>query len=259
MRYLAIIIICITCVSLNAQMVPGYQGKKGIISYQVNISPALEKPTFLNRVRSNVNYPKAEETIFFTPFNFTHGLSFERVLGRKFALAFDYNFVASKDYVKFTQKIRDEVTGLENTYYFNNAQMNIFGHYFVGSMVFYGKRSLAPFGKYFKISVGRCEMFSKFTQATYTTEPTSTTVPSTVYTFNTKDVNYGLSATNIGFSFGMNRIYYNRLIISRGIACNLVLKPYYVLDDYNTINDVLFRRIRAHDAFTFYLKIGYLL
>ncbi|MBK7817205.1 MAG: hypothetical protein IPJ60_06265 [Sphingobacteriaceae bacterium] len=181
------------------------------------------------------------------------------MLGRKFALAFDYNFVASKDYVKFTQKIRDEVTGLENTYYFNNAWMNIFDQYFVGSMVFYGKRSLAPFGKYFKISVGRCEMFSKFTQATYTTEPTSTTVPSTVYTFNTKDVNYGLSATNIGFSFGMNRIYYNRLIISRGIACNLVLKPYYVLDDYNTINDVLFRRIRAHDAFTFYLKIGYLL
>ncbi len=258
MRYLAIVILFFTCVQTKAQIVPGYQGKKGIISYQVNISPALDRPTFLNKVKDNSNYPNADESMF-VPFNFTHGLSFERVLGRKFALAFDYNLVATKDYIKFSQVVVDEKTNIQQTFYVSNAQVNVFGHYFVGSMVFYGKRSLAPFGKYFKISVGHCEMFTKFTQDSYKTEPTSTTQPSTVYTFDTKKVYYGLPSTSIGFSFGMNRIYHKRLIISRGIACNLLLKPDYRYDEVNNAHDVLFRRVRGHDIFTFYLKIGGLL
>ena len=163
-----------------------------------------EQPKSTSDMWNRVEYRPLEGFVYaITPFNFTHGLSFERVLGRKFALAFDYSFVATKDYIKFSQKVVDELTQIEQTYYVNDAQMNIFGQYFTGSMVFYGKRSLAPFGKYFKLSVGHCEMFSKFTQESYKTEPTSITLPSTIYTFSTKDVTYGLSSTNIGFSFGI--------------------------------------------------------
>jgi hypothetical protein len=257
MRYLAIIIVIVLSAKLDAQIVPGYQGKKGIVSYQVSISPALTRPTFLNKVRNDDNYPKADESAF-VPFNFTHGVVLERVTGRKFSLAFEYNFIATKDYITFTQKTRDDLTGIDEKHTFTNAQIKLFGHYFGGALVFYGKRALAPYGKYFKLNAGQTITYSSFTQASYSTTPTSQVIPSTVYTFNTKGVRYSLPATSIGFGFGTNRIYKNKFVVSRGINLLLMLKPDYTFDSDQNAYDVMFKRMRGHDLLTFYIKIGFL-
>lgn len=256
MRYLVIIFIVLST-QLSAQIVPGYQGKKGIISYKISISPALTRPTFFNKVRSDDNYPKADESAF-VPFNLTHGIMLERVTGRKFSLAFEYNFIATKDYINFTQKTRDDITGIDEKHTFHDAQIKLFGHYFGGSLVFYGKRALAPYGKYFKLNVGQTITYSSFTQASYSTTPTSQVLPSTVYTFDTKGVRYSLPATSIGFGFGTNRIYRNKFVVSRGINLLLMLKPYYNTDDDQNAYDVMFKRMRGHDMLTFYIKIGLL-
>ncbi len=257
MRYLATIIFIVLSVKLNSQIVPGYQGKKGIISYKISISPALTRPTFFNKVRTDDNYPKADESAF-VPFNLTHGIMLERVTGRKFSFAFEYNFIATKDYINFTQKTRDGLTGAEENHTFYNAQIKLFGHYFGGSLVFYGKRALAPYGKYFKLNAGQTVTYSSFTQASYSTTPASQVVPSPVYTFDTKGVRYSLSAASIGFGFGMNRIYKNKFVVSRGINYSLMLRPYYNSDNEQNAYDVMFKRMRGHDLLTFYIKIGFL-
>ena len=259
MRYLIILILLSAFTRVNAQIYPGYQGKKGIISYQVSISPALTRPTYLNRVKDDDAYPNAEETMFYTPFNFTHGLNFERVLGRKFALGFDYNFVATKDYVNYTQRVRDGVTNLDQTYQFRDAQINIFGHYFIGSMIFYGKRSLAPFGKYFKISVGHAETFSSFTDANHISVPNPQNNPYIATSASTKSKRFKVPSTSFGFSFGMNRIYHNRLVISRGISYSYFVMPYYREGDEDNAIQMIGRRMRGHDLLTFYLRIGFLM
>lgn len=247
----------------EAQIVPGYQGKRTFINYQVNISPAFRRPTFLNRVFPNRTsiYPKAEESIF-VPFNTTHSLNLERVVGRKFAVAFMYSFAGSKDYFSFDQDITDEGTGETNTYSFNNKQLNVFGQYYQGSLVFYGKNALAPFGKYFKINMGYCSMMGKFTDdelvstnlSPYTGKQAKLT-PSKGY--------YKTHSLGWGFSFGMNRIFKNKIIVNRGVSFFLPTKP----EDFNrNINDrklqnvttTIAKRLNSRDLATFYIGCGYL-
>jgi len=246
----------------NAQIVPGYQGKRTFVNYQVNIGPAFRRPTFLNRVlsKNKANYPKAEESVF-VPFNTTHSLNMERVVGRKFALGFSYSFAGSKDYFSFDQDIKDETTGETTTYSFNNKQLNIFGQYYQGSLVFYGKNALAPFGKYFKINMGYCSMMGKFadeeliseTRSPYTGQQAKLAPGSGYY----KTHSFGW-----GFSFGMNRIFNNRIIVNRGVSFFLPTKP----EDFRSTTDrklqdittTIAKRLNARDLATFYLGCGYL-
>jgi hypothetical protein len=246
------------CLSMQGQIVPGYQGKKTIVSYHMNMSPALDRPTYLNRVRTTTLYPKAKASIF-VPFNFTHGISFERVTGRQFSFELDYNFAAAKEYINFSQKYIDDKTKLETTVLFNDIKVNVYGHYFTASALFYGNNSLAPFGKYFKFSFGRCLMYSQFTEDSYISEPTSTNSINTVYTVQTKDVHYGLLAAHFGLGFGSNRIYNNRWVVSKGVSFSYVFEPDYRSYDSDNVYERMYTRVRAHDLLTIFIKIGYLL
>lgn len=260
MRCSVIVILVVLATKTYSQIVPGYQGKKGIVSYQMNVSPAWISPTYLNIVReNNSKYTESEESTFITPFNVTHGLVLERVMGRKFAMAFDYSFVATRDHINFTQRVHDDLLNSDQTFTFTKAPIKIFGNYFTGSFVFYGKRSLAPYGKYFKLSFGHCETYSSFVQPSYTTSVTTTSVPSTVYTFNTKDVHFSIPSNSFGFSFGTNRIYRNKIVVSRGISYSFLFNAYK--DKIGSDNDaygVMLQRLRRHDLLTIYLRIGFL-
>lgn len=233
-----------------SQVVPGYQGKKNIVLYQANMSPAMNHPTFLNKTSSNYNvkntYPKAEESTFLYPFNFTHTISYERVLRRKFALDFNYSFVASKEYISFNQN------GSHNELYtFKDICLNIYGHYFTGSFVFYGKKALAPFGKYFKINLGYCKMMSAFKDKQILSEYTHVA-------FKTDKVYYGLDQFGMGCSLGMNRIFKSKIVVNRGISFFYPFKGGALDFDKYGFYSAIYRRLQARDLVTFYLGAGYL-
>lgn len=258
-RILLILIVFLT-ISAKAQLVPGYQGKKTSFSYQINISPALEGPTYLNRVSSSAasSYTKAEESAF-VPFNTTHGFVVERVIGRKLALSFNYQFAASKTYMDMSQKQFDTKTNSEQTFYFSGVKMNLYGHYFGGSLIFYGKRALAPFGKYFQLNFAVCNLYASYYDDVLVSEPTSNIIPSTVYTFETKGVNYGLSTTSIGFSAGIKRIYKDKIIFNRGLNLNIMSRPDYSTNNFNPVFEKLSDRMKPRDLISFYFGLGYLL
>jgi hypothetical protein len=253
-----IIMMFLILLDLRAQVVPGYQGKKNIFSYQLSSSPAFAHPTFLNRTRSNYNYPQAKRS-FFVPFNFTHGISYERVTGRKFSLEFDYLFAATKDYINFTQTVKDDHTNSDQVIEFADVKMNMYGHYFSGSFVFYSKNSLAPLGAYFKLNFGYCLAYAQFPGGSYSSEPTSALAQSTIYTFQTKGIYYGQSSGHAGFSFGSNRIYKHKWVVSKGFTFSYLFKPNYKYTEEENVYDKLYRRLRAHDLANIYIKVGYLL
>ena len=264
-KYILIFVLVAGFLNAEAQIVPGYQGKRTFINYQVNIGPAFYRPSFLNRVSSfrSEAYPHgtAEESLFI-PFNTTHSLHMERVVRRKFAVAFMYSFAASKDYFSFDQDIRDENTGETNTYSFNNKQLNVFGQYYQGSLTFYGKNALAPFGKYFKINMGYCSMMGKFTDKELVSETRSPYTGQQVKLAASKGY-YKTHSFGWGFSFGMNRIFNNRIIVNRGVSFFLPTKP----EDFRAnvsdrklqnVTTTIAKRLNARDLATFYLGCGYL-
>ncbi|HEY1040740.1 MAG TPA: hypothetical protein VGF30_15100 [Bacteroidia bacterium] len=252
-------------IDAQSQIVPGYQGKRTFVNYQLNIGPAFRRPTFLNMVSptSKGSYPSgtAEEAIFFS-FNTTHSLNIERVMGRKFAMSFSYSLAASKDYFTFSQDIADGASGQTTTYVFRNKQLNVFGHYYQGGLIFYGRNALAPFGKYFKLNMGYCSMMGKFTDDELVSE-TKSPYTDVQAKLDTKNAYYKTHSFGWGFSFGMNRIFYNKLVINRGISFFLPTKP----DDFiksspdislKNITTTVVKRLQPRDLATFYIGCGYL-
>ncbi|MCC6371502.1 MAG: hypothetical protein IT236_10905 [Bacteroidia bacterium] len=260
MKSIIILILSLSCVALsvNAQLVPGYQGHKNIASYQLNISPALNRPTYLNRVRTNsdFDYPLAKESLM--PFNLTHTFKIERVMGRKFAMSANYSIAASKEYVSFTQKLFDPILGNDNVMNFENVKLNIYANYFTGSFIFYGKRALAPFGKYFKIDLSYVSLVSSYADESLTNSVANPNLASTVYTFNTKDIHYALNTFGLGCSFGTNRIYHKRLVINRGISLFLLTKGGGYIEDSKGMIPAMHKRMSLRDWTSFYLSAGYL-
>ena len=173
-----------------------------------------------------------------------------------------YSFAASKDYFSFDEDITDATTGEVNTYSFNRKQLNIFGHYYQGSLTFYGKNALAPFGKYFKINMGYCGMMGKFTDKDLVSETLSPYTGKQAI-LATERGYYKTHSFGWGFSFGMNRIFNNRIIVNRGVSFFLPTKP----EDFNIssserrfqyVTTTIAKRLNARDLATFYLGCGYL-
>lgn len=241
------------------QLVPGYQGKKNILSYRADASPALSRPNYFNRAipSATTEYPKADESLLI-PFNVTHSFNFERVLRRKVSIAFNYSFLLTKDYIVFSQQVTDPLTGIGSLQTVSDAQINIMGQYFGGSIVFYGKRALAPFGKYIRINFSHCRMVSTFTQASYTTEPEVLNLSSTVYTFDTEDIHYALGSFALGLSIGNNRIYNDRIVINRGITFSWLIGSNFNYTDQNNAYWVMYRRLFFRDLVSAYFGVGYL-
>jgi hypothetical protein len=251
-----------TC-SVNAQsIVPGYIGRKTFVDYKVSVCPAFSHPTFLNRIMENKRgaYPKgtAEESVFI-PFNVTHSLSIERVMGRKFSLSFNYSFAASKEYFTFEQQVTDATTGAQKTYRFSNQKMNIFGHYYTGSLVIYGKNALAPYGKYCKITVGYCAMKGKFVNKELTSDKPDTGEQQVKV--NSDVGYYSTGSLGLGMSFGMNRIYKDRIIFNRGVGFflpNLILDRPYPNPVLSNVKWTIVNRLHFRDIATFFIGCGYL-
>jgi hypothetical protein len=256
---LAVVAAC----SVHAQsIVPGYQGKKTFVDYKMSVCPALRHPTFLNRVtdkQRSEHYPAGTaETSVFIPFNVTHSANIERVMGRKFSMSFNYSFAASKEYFSFEQDVTDAATGVKKTYSFTNQKMNIFGHYYTGSLVIYGKNALAPYGKYFKITAGYCVMKGKFVEKELKSDKK---VNEQQIALNSDVGYYSTGSFGWGFSMGMNRIYKDCIVVNRGISFFLPTRSDDIHDpgaSFKNISWTISNRLHLRDIASFYLGCGYL-
>lgn len=242
-----------------SQIVSGYQGKRNIISYQDNMSLSFYEPTYLNRTLNNSRYSKTEESLLI-PVNNTHCITYERVVKRNFSLGVGYALAATKTYVDLVGYFNDPNTSERIEYQFENVKTNVFAHYFTGSLIFYGKKTLAPLGSYFKMNLGYCVIKSKLLpDKEFKTEPTSQIVPSNIYTLGTQEGYFGMNRVTCGFTFGSHRIYGGRWVVNRGLNLNFLFKGADDSSLYTNAYTKVQTRVIRHDVFTFFLGLGYLL
>ncbi|MCD6069204.1 MAG: hypothetical protein K0S33_4030 [Bacteroidetes bacterium] len=262
-KQIACVIGVVIGISLHAQsIVPGYQGKKTFVDYKVNVTPAFRHPTYLNRImpKNRDVYPRgtAEESAFI-PFNVTHTISIERVMGRKFSMSFNYMFAASKEYFTFNHNVINSATGVTTTYSYTNEKMNVYGHYYTGSFVIYGKNALAPYGKYFKLTAGYCSMMGKFVEKQLESDNEASVLNPLV--LNSDVGYYKTGSFGWGCSFGTNRIYNDRIVVNRGIGFFLPTRSDDIKDVNLSLKNVswtISNRLHLRDLATFYLGVGYL-
>ena len=249
---------CLYSLVTKAQVVPGYQGKKNFVNYQLSVSPAIRGVTYLNKALSASGYKSKADESLFIPFNCTHSLGYERVLGRKFSLALMYSFAASKTYINFSQHLVDPATGKQGTYYFTKIGMNCYGHYINTSFTFYRKNSLAPFGKYFKLSLGLCQMYTNFMEKEIKSDIDGYMSNGQQITVLTNNIWYGKNTMSLGMAFGSNRIYKGKFIVTRGVGFSFPID--FDLSQYSDFEpeSELLARLRIRDIFTMFFGAGYL-
>lgn len=260
MKKIATIIFVVVAFVSNAQLTPGYQGKKNIFSFQLNVSPTFLHPNYQKRKFSSYDGKTTFKPLLIVPFNVTPSVYYERVLGRKFSLSANYSFVRTRAFTDVKLSVIDPATNTSEIL-FQEVPLKLNAHYVNASMIIYGRRALAPFGKYFKLHLGYVNMRSKFEVDSLTTERVNNNgLTITTYKINTGDLIQQLQSLNYGLSFGMNRIYKSKVVINRGITLSNIRNPFGAFEEGSQRSAyTIFNRIRRHDVLSFYISVGYLL
>lgn len=99
-----VVLFCFSFISLNAQVVPGYMGKRAFLEYKLNSSIVeIAPPGFV----------------------FSHNVSFNYVLKRRMQLGLTYDYLSFKepknsDY-QFSGKVRGDAIGVIAEFYLKNS------------------------------------------------------------------------------------------------------------------------------------------
>jgi hypothetical protein len=268
MKKLSLIFVFFTTLSLKAQVVPGFMGKKTIVSYTFGFSPAINGPTIFNKVSifGVEEKPFTETSLFLIPFNVSHSVSIERVIKRKFSLALNYKFYKTKEFVDFIDNFNTDFYG--SRFYYSNVELRMSGHLTNLSFVFYRKNAIAPYGKYFKFNLGVLTTVSKFLETKIKEDNNGSNefgVPYYLYLGEGKIVK---NFAAIGFAFGSNRIYKKKFVVGRGINFSLPISSDYSYSKNNEqaayqtyakqTYQKIFRKNFGHESISIYLSFGYL-
>ena len=252
--------------------VPGYFGKRFVLGYGANISPALingnaHNKTILGYIKNNQTQKAGSAKTGSFAFNYTHDVYLEYVLSTRFMCGFSG---------KFYNTTYDNTL---NTTYSQNASLKtdqeVQGYYSISgkSIALYGKlynkHYVAPWGKYiifgpvinlYKTSYDSTIMYQ--TQTSYNTNKIS----------NVSDygeLNQSFTGFNIIIGYGCSRIIRNRIIIDYGINAQL-FSMISLISDYQTIasNGISHEtyisktsgiRIRGLNRFNAFIKVGFLI
>jgi hypothetical protein len=184
MKKLILIIILSCFIKANAQ-VPGYQGKRLLVSYNIGIGSSLLSNLFISgEAAPSLNL------------SFDHIFDAEYVLGRRFSLEGEYSFTKSR----YTQS--DQTTPAT----LNSSAIGI-------NCVFYPVKdnSLAPVGSCFKLKL--------FSRSYSVAGPvTGTDSLGNNYTYNGKATGHMFG---IGVSFAYHHIIKNRILFSASLDGDL--------------------------------------
>jgi hypothetical protein len=252
-----------------AAQVPGYMGKKLTVIYSNSFAPVLNT--------AMVN-GKGNRGLFAFNDKSLLGVEYVRAKRRVIGLAAEYmrTGLSGSDYLRYSypESSYYQITGSDTilsgqntgTYFFGNeAFLPIRNTGLSLYWKFFSKHYIAPWGKYQRIDIGIMQYWTKKTdmgEFTYVTQQqyynnnngTSNTVTRTVTTTATIGDEIRYKAYKVGYGFGNQRIFNDKIIVDYGIKLSTVFRfdPTYYLPDR------VRARINAASSVMFNIGIGFL-
>jgi hypothetical protein len=233
MKKLITISIFLCSVSFSIAQIAGYKGRRLIVGYSANVSPALLSPLANTSVSENTEANK--EFLNVAGLNVMHGMNIDYVIKRstsfcvsglmmKTGLAYkgDYDIPSylaaiygsgQISYKPSSDKpVQLNVTSLTAGFKFNRGY-------------------LAPLGKYVKLDIAYFRQRVSFDPAAFKPIGSNTKkyMPSTdEYIFHT---------VGFGVSFGRQRVFFDRLVVDWGYRIGIIPTSFFRLIDGNEVFD----------------------
>lgn len=253
---------------------PGYMGKKLTIAYGNHFFPAI--------ISANPNMNSGEEDIQFG-INYNHCLTAEYILKPRFSMGASYQFFNTA--MRMTKSFHYDVSEIDGSYTSLDISYNpkpykpfmIATKMFGISFKFFHPGSLAPLGKYRKIDLlflindvsYNNYAFTQIRNNSYNSgDVVSRTKMGTGF--------YSYKTMAIAFTFGKQRVLFDRIIIDYGCRIGIVPQgllsalvydddnPFTVYTDGNGNSFELYTkrnthmRLFAHELFNFRIGLGFL-
>lgn len=267
--YTIIFILSLTSASAQA---PGYLGKRFILGYGANFSPAFTNPNNNNQTIIGHLGEKGSAETGMMAFNYTHEGFIEYATSAKFMVGFSGKFYKTK---------YDNGLSVGSNYNYNySADSDVQGYYDISGKSFclygklYGSRYVAPWGRYL--------IFGPVLNLYNTTYDSNVMYQNAeVYNPNTGAVNFGkisnfgakeqsFTGFNIMFGWGRTRIIADRITLDYGLNMQLFsvmsLFTDFIIDESSSkrtnllyIEKTSGKRIRGLNRANAFLKVGFLI
>lgn len=245
-RYTILLLIFAWYASASAQA-PGYMGKRGTVSVQNAVFPALVGPV----------KPGNDNII---NFNYRYGLALDYVTGRRTSFIFGIDFY--KTYEQFTQRIQLQQQNYYNytSYFPEDAFGEIKGRDFTLAYKGFFNDYLAPYGKFIRIGLCIANYTVKYDPLDFVySDGSNTYVPQ----LGTGEDTF----SNVIFKLGLGkqRVYWDKLVVNTEFE--LGFGPGSITSisedfDSNRIADYIRNeanaRVMRHHAFNVNLGFGFL-
>lgn len=211
--------------------VPGYQGKRLSFEYNNYFFPSLANPT----AKGNYNHNDESRKKLFS-FNSRNRLSLDFVINRRNSFGLGYEFIRSRYMFNYEVEYRffnPDVNKYYTDYQFFHIPIDIITarslnfHY-----TFFSKSSLAPLGNYLQIDIGVTEYRLNYNEDLAIEKIEKYYGYSGWEQIYIKDRN-PYHTGYIGLSFGKKRIFFDRLIVNRGVQFAFVPRSNRMNDIFN--------------------------
>ena len=215
MKYLFCLIFIFACFFSDAQP-PGYLGKRFTLSYE-----QLTGINYFNFLIGKSYYIDQQIDETNANFNYIGSLTIDYVVGKSKSRGLSFSPINQTMYFSDHRHLPTNYAYFREERFINHAKLTGFT---VGLYVKYFNRDrIAPLGEYFKF---------EFLYSTYS-----------VKNFDKEEEIYKLTKSidpfsSLGFNvtFGKNRIFWNKLVVSTGISCGLRLNFFSSIMDFGEIN-----------------------
>ena len=264
-------LIFILSFSIAFSQAPGHLGKRFVLGYGAHISPAFVNPDAQNETiigHSSSQHGSAETGL--PAFNYTHEAYIEYAISSRFMLGFSGKFYSTN----YDNAINASYVNNNSAY---NLSDDIQGYYKIHGQSLclygklYGKRYVAPWGRYFifgpvvnlyNTTYDPKVMFQKAVDnnTNQTTTPVS----------NYGSLNQSFIGFNILFGWGRTRIIADRITLDYGVNMQVLSIPGLLYDlaqssnssNYGNslyIENTAGARIRGLNRINAFVKVGFLI
>jgi hypothetical protein len=192
---------------------PGYLGKRFTLSFDNYVGPNYLNLIGINTISSkhSENYVSTTETS--ANWNYRWSISMDYVLSKSSSLGLGVSSVNQKMYFDDHYKVINSSGYYDQVYFINNAKLNGFT---IGAYLkLFKGQCIAPLGGYVKLEV----LYSQFEINTFDPKYINR---SEMYKLS-KSRMEPISSLGLALTFGKNRIFFNRLVVSTGATVGLRL------------------------------------
>jgi hypothetical protein len=204
--------------SFSMAQIAGYMGRRFIVGYSANVSPALLSP--LANTSLSENTAANNEFLNVAGLNVTHGVNIDYVIKRGTSFCVSGLMMKTGLAYNGTYDMPSYQRSLYNSsqlYYTPSddrpIQLNVTS---LTAGFKFSRGYLAPLGRYVKVDIAYFRERVSFDQAGFKTSDSNSkkfVQPADQYTFQT---------IGVGFSFGKQRVFFDRLLIDWGARVGLI-------------------------------------